>query len=283
VPKNGKVKVATCQLRVGGNLSTNASGIRGQIDEAARMKADIAHFPECALTGYAGTDYKSWDDFDWDELMAETRTLRRHIAKRKIWVILGSAHRLSVGTLPHNSLYLIAPDGTITDRYDKRFCTSTDLQFYTTGDHFSVFDIGGVRCGMLICYDVRFPELYRQYKRRDVEVMFHSFYNARAEKAGILSQIMPCTIRARAASNYIWVSASNACGHYQEWASFVSQPDGIVAWRLARHRPGVKVTVIDTSESFYDAAGVYRNRAMRGLLNSAPSVRDRRSRDRKNL
>ena len=283
MPKGSKVKVATCQLGVGGDIGANASRIRAQIDEAARLKADVAHFPECALSGYAGTDFKSWDDFDWDLLTKEMKAICKHVLKRKIWVVLGSTHRLSGGNLPHNSLYLITPDGAIADRYDKRFCTNVDLKYYTPGNHFGVFEINRVRCGMLICYDARFPELYRQYKRRDVEVMFHSFYNARADRAGILSEIMPATIRTRAASNYMWVSASNACGHYQEWASFVSQPDGIVASRLRLHRPGVKLTAIDATERFYDAAGAYRNRAIRGLTNSAPSVRDKRSGDRENF
>ena len=270
-------------MTIGGNIAANARRIKAQIDRAARVKADIAHFPECALSGYAGTDFDSWEGFDWDRLRAETLSLLRHISKRRLWVILGSTHRLSGGNLPLNCLYLIAPDGTISDRYDKRFCTSTDLKYYTPGEHFSIFEISGVRCGMLICFDARFPELYRQYKRRDVEVMFHSFYQARSKKAGILSKIMPPTIQTRAASNYMWVSAANACGHYQQWPSFLARPDGSVAGRLSRHRPGVMANVINTAEKFYDAAGVYRNRAMKGLLNSAPSVRDRRSRDRKTL
>ena len=281
--KSGKITIATCQITVGSNISANARRIRKEIDAAGRRKADIAHFPESALSGYAGADFKSWDDFDWDLLTEEMKALCRHVSKRKIWVIVGGAHHLSSGNLPHNSLYLISPDGGIADRYDKRFCTSVDLQYYTPGDHFGIFEIQGIRCGMLICYDVRFPELYRQYKRRDVEVMFHSFYNARARRAGILSEIIPPTVRARAASNYMWVSAANSSGHYQEWPSFLARPDGTVAARLKRHRPGITVNAIDTAQRFYDAAGVYRNRAMKGLLNSAPSVRDKRSRDRKSL
>ncbi len=281
--KKGRITVATCQFTVGSNITSNGRRIREQIDRARRMRAEMAHFPESALSGYAGVDFTSWDDFDWDLATSEMITICRHALKRRIWVLVGSAHRLNGGNLPHNCTYLVAPDGTLADRYDKCFCTDRDLEFYTPGEHFGIFEINGVRCGMLVCFDARFPELYRQYKRRNVQVVLHSFYNARARKAGLLSEVMPATIRTRAASNYVWVSAANASGHYQEWPSFLARPDGTVAAGLTRHRPGVSVNTIDTSRSFYDAAGVYRNRAMKGLLNSAPSVRDNRSRDRKSL
>src|SRR5207244_5325721 len=44
------------------------------------------------------------------------------------------------------------------------------------GNHFSLFEIAGVRCGALICHEYRYPELYREYKRRGVELMFHSYH-----------------------------------------------------------------------------------------------------------
>jgi len=93
-----------------------------------------------------------------------------------LYVLLGSTHQLSDGNKPHNSLYMIGPEGVIIDRYDKRFCTNGDLKYYTPGDHFVEFDIKNVHCGLLICYDVRFPELYRQYSKKNVHVLFQSIY-----------------------------------------------------------------------------------------------------------
>src|SRR5205823_11385475 len=101
-----------------------------------------------------------------------------------IWVVLGSAHRLGDGHKPHNSLYIIDDRGEIVDRYDKRFCSGDpgartgDLAHYSPGDHAAVWEINGVRCGALICYDYRFPELYRDYARSSVQLMFHSFHAA---------------------------------------------------------------------------------------------------------
>ena len=121
---------------------------------------------------------------------------RRQTRERRIWVILGSTHRLSGRHRPHNSLYAINPRGEIVDRYDKLFCTGGDLDYYSPGSHFSVFEIEGVVCGLLICHDVRYPELYRTYKRKGVECLLHSFHNAKAAGPTIHTVITHPTLQA---------------------------------------------------------------------------------------
>jgi deaminated glutathione amidase len=283
VAKRGVIKVATCQFAVGANVHRNGSQVIRQIGQAKRRGADVVHFPETALSGYAGTDYKDWDGFDWDGLIEETERIQQVAREKKVWVILGSAHRLSSQNKPHNSQYVIDPKGKIVDRYDKCFCTSGDLRHYSCGDHLVTFSVNGVKCGLLICYDVRFPELYRVYKKQNVQLMFQSFYNARKSGANIHTSIMPTTMRTRAATNYFWVSANNSSGYYQAWSSFLAQPDGEVVQALPRHRAGVMVNTVDTTKSFYDASKPYRDRAMRGVLRSGTPVKDTRSRDRKAL
>jgi predicted amidohydrolase len=283
MPKKGIIRVATCQFAVGGNVRRNAAQIRKQIEQAAREKADVVHFPEAALTGYVGTDFPSWDGFDWDALRTETESICRLAKKHKCHVLLGSAHRLSGNNLPHNSVYVIDSKGKVVERYDKRFCTGGDLKHYSPGNHFAVFDVNGVKCSILICYDVRFPELYRELKKRGVQALFQSFYNARARRSSIHTIIMPATVQARAATNYMWISATNASGYYQSWPCVLSQPDGRIVGRLKQHRPGVMVNEINTQRQFYDAAGPNRDLAMKGILHNGELVRDKRSANRESL
>jgi len=278
-----KIRVATCQFAVSGNVRRNGRQIRRQITAAKGLGADLVHFPEVALSGYAATDFPNWDGYDWSALRSETEAILALAARRKVWVVFGSSHPLSGRHLPHNSLYVVNPRGRLVARYDKRFCTDGDLRFYSPGDHFATFDVKGVRCGLLVCYDMRFPELYREYKKRGVQLMLHSFYNARAGGAGIHTIIMPATLQARAATNYMWISANNSSGYYQSWSSLFVLPDGSIEGRLRRHRAGLAVFTVDRSRSYYDAAGGYRDRAMRGILHSGRLVTDARSRRRKAL
>lgn len=53
-----------------------------------------AHFCEGALSGYAGTDFESFDGFDWEHLADATAQVAEQGRQLGLWVVLGSAHRL---------------------------------------------------------------------------------------------------------------------------------------------------------------------------------------------
>ncbi len=195
---------------------------------------------------------------------------------------MGSLHRLSGTNKPHNCLYVINPDGKLTDRYDKRFCTSSDLEYCSPGDHFVTFRINGVTCGLLICYDVRFPELYREYRKLGCDMIFQSFYNARQEEGSIHPVIMPVSAEAHAATNYFYMSLSNSSAP-ESWPCHFITPDGLVKNKLPVNIPGMLISEADISEKFYDASGEFRNDAINGKLNSGETVNDPLSSDRKNI
>ncbi|MBM3935205.1 MAG: carbon-nitrogen hydrolase family protein [SAR202 cluster bacterium] len=277
---NGTINLATCQFPVSDDIARNSRYVQDQIARARKSGAKVVHFSECALSGYAGVEYDSADKIDWALLEQEMPKVCKAAKKHKVWVALGSSHRLSPGNKPHNSVYVITPEGEIYDRYDKRFCTAGDLNHYTSGDHFVCFEVNGVKLGVLICYDVRFPELYREYKKIGVQVVLHSFYNARAEKKNIHTTIMRPTLQSHAGINAMYISAPNACGFYQSWPSVFITPDGVIAKSLRQHQAGVMMNKIDLAQKFYDASEPFRDKAMNHILNSGDLVDDARSRDR---
>lgn len=277
--ESGKLRLATCQFPVSGDVRANAAWVRTQMRRASEEGADLVHFPECALSGYAGVDLEPVDELDWDALHEETEAILELARELKVWVVLGSTHRLTGEHKPHNCLYAISPEGRIVDRYDKRFCTGGDLEHYSPGDHFVTFEVNGVRCGLLICYDIRFPELYREYHKRGVRLMLHSFYNARQKEGSIHPKIMPATARAYAGVNNMFVSINNSSAA-RSWPSRFITPDGLVAGRLATDEPAVMVNEVDVHRPYYDASAPFRADALRGKLNSGEAVSDPRSADR---
>ena len=202
---------------------------------------------------------------------------------------MGSAHPLSDGHKPHNSLYVISDTGELIDRYDKRFCSgspdaqSGDLAHYSPGDHPCIWEINGVRCGALICYEYRFPELLRQYKREGVELLFHSFHaaNASPERVAAIGATigpelrrlnpaatftyqgitMPAAMTAAAASNHVWISCPNSSAPESFWPSFFVRADGITTGRLRRNRAGVLMSTVDTDEELYHSTAKWREHA----------------------
>jgi predicted amidohydrolase len=269
--KSNKIRVASCQFPVSADIESNLKWIEQQVVEAKLKKADIVHFPECALSGYPGTDMSSLEDFDWQKLSLATDSILVLADNLDIWVILGSIHPLPGDHKPYNSLYAISPEGKVIDRYDKRFCTSGDLDFFSPGDHFVKFQVNGVKCGLLICYDIRFPELYRKYREMEVDVIFQSFYNARQQKGSIHPVIMPITAQARAATNYFYMSLTNSSAA-ESWPCYFITPDGLIKNKLSTNKAGILISDIDMNEKYYDASGPFRMDAINGKLNSGNAI-----------
>ena len=301
-----KLIVATCQFPVDSDIQRNFEYIALQIQAAKEQGADVVHFPEGSLSGYAGVNFKSFKGFNWVLLRECTQSVLDLARQFRVWILLGSSHPLTGSHKPHNSLYIIDDEGRLVDRYDKMFCAGDrasktgDLAHYSPGNHFTLFTIKGVRCGALICHDYRYPELYREYKRRGVQVMFHSFHagqvapkdfaamrdyvGAEFQKFNPGSTIpgitMPATMQAEAANNFVWISCPNTSARESCWPAFFVRPDGVITGCLRRNISGILVSTVNTNQRFYDSTVAWRTRAMQGIFHSGVVVRDRRSDER---
>jgi predicted amidohydrolase len=280
---SGILKIATCQFAVNSSIRYNSEKIQTLMIQAKEGGADIAHFSECALSGYAGIDFDTFDNYEWDLLRAETETIMSLAAKLNIWVVLGSSHQLTEPNKPHNCSYLINPEGKIENRYDKRFCIGNELPHYTPGTRFVNFTINGVKCSLLICFDLRFPELYRELKTQGVQCIFQSFYNARQQGPSVHTHIMHQSMQCRAATNYFWVSMTNSSGWYCPYASCFIRPDGKILDTLQDHKDGLTINTVDTNKEHYDPSKDFRMMAMEGQLSNGKAVDDPRSADTNEL
>jgi predicted amidohydrolase len=281
---DGILKIATCQFAVSGDIGWNAEIIQNFLHEAKRLGADIVHFPECALSGYAGADFDSLEGYDWQRLAEETKKIISLAGELKLWVALGSTHRLSEPNKPHNSLYLLNPAGEIENRYDKRFGTERDLKHYTPGNRPVIFEINGVKCALLICFDLRFPEIYRELKKLDVQCIIQSFYNAKQKEQSVHKHIIRQTMQCHAGTNYFWVSMANSSGPIAPYPSCFIQPDGEIVKQLKPNKPGIMVNTVDTTLPFYDPSAKFRALAMKGILTNGPvNLDDARSKNTKSL
>jgi predicted amidohydrolase len=287
-----KFRIATCQFPVFADVRRNLRRVLRQMRDARARGAGIAHFSECALSGYAGENFPSFRGYDWDLLRACTREVLREARALRLWVVLGSSHPLQ-GHPPHNCLYLIDDRGDLVDRYDKRFLTGPERRLdhahYSPGSHPVAFRCRGVPCALLICHEWRYPELVRRYKAGGAEVLFHSWYDGGltrrdyASQGALLGEVIAATVRERAANNGLWISAANTSLRESCVPAMVVRPDGGIAGRLGRNRAGVLVTEVDTAARFPDPSRRWRLRAIRGILHSGSLVRDARSEDRTRL
>jgi deaminated glutathione amidase len=301
-----KLTVATCQFPTSADIKHNLSHVLKQMNSAKIKGAHVVHFPEACLSGYVTHDLDSYRDIDWELLKNSCMVIINEARKLKLWVILGSIHQLTGRHKPHNSLYIISDRGEIVDRYDKMFCAgdqsgkSGELLHFSPGNHFCFFEIRGIRCGAIICHEYRYPELYREYKRMGVELMFHSYHAAnigekvyqnmqkqvgyeyhKFNQGTTLPEItMPATMQAASASSHVWISCSNSSSKISCWPSFFVRPDGVITGQLKRNIPGILITKVDTKQKLYDSTNAWRHRAMQGIFHSGKTVKDRRSDER---
>ncbi len=298
-----RLSVATCHFPVDADVRRNVRYVLRQMRVASALGADVVHFPEACLSGYAGTEFASYRGFDWDLLSACTRDVLDLAGELRLWVVIGTTHPLTGRHKPHDSVYIINNRGRLIDRYDKRICSCADMIHYAPGDHFSVFTVKGIRCGVLICYEYAFPEMYRAYKQRRVQLVFHSFHAGHAapdrvramrEEVGLRFHVlnrgasypeirMPASVQAAATANHVWISCSNTSARHSCFPSYFVRADGIITGRLRRHIAGVLISTVDTRQRLYDGTAVWRDRVMRGVLHSGTLVRDRRSQTRRGL
>lgn len=217
------MKVAAYQMRVTADVEGNFRNIRGAIRRAARQGARVLVLPECALSGYPPLHYKSTADIDTlriAELNSEVCDLAR---QHSIWVILGTILMSSEGLL--NSALVISDAGEIVGQYDKLHLMGGDRKFFAPGVGARVFDIAGVPTGLLICYDMRFPEAFRYLRERGAKVIV-VILNACGGETWKLP-VLEGTFRCRAAENTCFVVAVNAAGPLQMATSRICDPLGL--------------------------------------------------------
>ncbi len=155
------LRVAACQIEVSiGEVDRNLERIERSVSDAALMGASLALLPEASLTGYmfdtldeARTVARRASAVAPDRLIA--LAMRHHLA-----IICGSLE--ATGEAVRNITHIATSDGR---RY--KYC-KTHLpflgidRFATPGDDPpAVYDVGELRVGVIVCYELRFPELAR--------------------------------------------------------------------------------------------------------------------------
>ncbi|MDF1516246.1 MAG: carbon-nitrogen hydrolase family protein [Anaerolineae bacterium] len=236
-----RLRVASCQFPVSDDIENNAHYIQRYMKQAFKQGASLLHTSEACLSGYAGSDFSTFAGFDWGLLREQTGRLRRLARDLGMWLVLGSAHFLDNETKPTNCLYLVNPEGDISNRYDKCMCTKGDQKYYSAGQRLVTQVIQGQIIGLAICYDICYPQIYAAYRELGVKIMLHSFYNAHSQGKNCLDVLNVRQVPTRCADNVMWAVANNSSRPYSHWASFVARPDATIAQKLKINTAGLLV------------------------------------------
>lgn len=238
---NKKLRIAVCQFPVTGNIAKNSRYIRGFIRKAAAHQAEIIQFPETSLCGWGKWNNPAFKKFDFAALRRETSEIRRLAAEKKIWVILGSVHRLDTDFKPTNCLYVINNHGRIVDRYDKCWLTKTndEIKSFSPGERLTTFKVGGVKCGLMICADGNYLQMFNAYAHLGVDLLFYS--SGHAGFKNDVWKIDQTSVFFLAGYYRMWIAVSNSSSRYSGLVACLGNPNGVgsIAKTLKRHETGI--------------------------------------------
>ena len=248
-----------------GAVASNLLEIEKGIEYASREKADLLCLPEMCTTGF------DWRHMDSILPHAEESILRiQSLAKASQIAICGSFLSKQNSNKPTNTFYYIEADGTIAVRYNKihLFKPFKEDLYLDAGDAIvsAPTQLGTIGCS--ICYDLRFPEIFRgcALAGAEIQILPAAFPDPKLETWRTL-------VRARAIENQNFVIAINQTsdaytlkageedtffGH-----SMVVNPSGEVLFEAGTKR-SMDMVAIDLSEV---------QKARSGL----PSLQDRRT------
>jgi predicted amidohydrolase len=198
------IRVCSAQLSSSWeDTDKNIEKAEGFIAHAARCDAQLICFPEQFATGWDPLSRKNVQD-----LKGKIITRLQASAKENRIAVIGSLREAS-SPYPKNTSVTIGNDGRIISTYSKihLFSPAKENENFFPGTDLGIFPLGPLKCGLAICYDLRFPELFRIYAQKGVQAVF-------VPAAWPLSRIRhwELFIQARATENQMYVIGVNTTG-----------------------------------------------------------------------
>lgn len=202
-----KYKIAMIQLAVKMNdAKANFQKISKMLENAHENGAEIVVLPEMWNVGFFPKEnLNNLADKNGEKTL---QFLKKYAKKYNMHIVGGSVAIEEKGKF-FNRSYIINKDGDQISFYDKIHCfsPSKENEVFTKGNKISFFKLGELRCGIVICYDIRFPETVRRTALQNIDILFvvAAWPLERKEHWKILN-------RARAIENQIFLCAVNQCG-----------------------------------------------------------------------
>jgi predicted amidohydrolase len=211
-------RLACVQVTAGGDVAANVQSASALVRDARAAGADLIALPECVAL--MEPDRKRVRALATPEgahpALAAFRALARETGA---WLLAGTVIVTTEGERLANRSCLVAPDGAVRARYDKIHMFDVDLPggesyresaTYRPGAEAVLAELPWGLLGMTVCYDVRFPQLYRALAHGGAD--FISVPSAFTRQTGMAHWHV--LLRARAIETGAYVFAPAQCGEH---------------------------------------------------------------------
>lgn len=212
------MKVAAIQFEAeAGAIERNRQKAAEMIREAAKAGAELIVLPEFWPAGFE----QRYASVQAETMRGASINILRKLAKeRKIFIVGGSLAEKRDGRL-YNTAAAINDMGEITAKYRKVHLYPHEKEVFSPGDEWKLSEYAGLTIGMMICYDIYFPEFARNLCLRGAQLLVipSACEDDAIERLHILAV-------ARAVENHCFVIVANGCKGNLAGCSIIASPRG---------------------------------------------------------
>ncbi|HMM15560.1 MAG TPA: carbon-nitrogen hydrolase family protein [Parvibaculum sp.] len=247
---------ACVQLRAGRNVAANIEAAEDLVRQAAEAGATFVATPEntSLMEAERALLFEKAKPEDQDEAL---RALRAVAREKKIWLLIGSLPIRVADDKLANRSFLVSPEGRIAARYDKIHMFDVDLaggesyresRNFAAGESAVTADLPWGRLGLSICYDLRFPQLYRALAHEGAR--FLTVPSAFTRQTG--EAHWHVLLRARAIENGSFVFAPAQGGRHENGRETFGHSLIVAPWgeiiAEAGTEPGIVTAIVDPAK-----------------------------------
>ena len=212
-----------------GRVEENFAHAEDMIRQAMAQQPDVIVLPEMWNTGFFPREnLAALADRDGQMVKNRIGALAKEFS---VNIVAGSVANVREGKV-YNTSFVFDREGTCIASYDKThlFSPMGEDDYFTPGDHMCRFTLDGMSCGVIICYDIRFPELTRSLALQGLDMLF-----VVSQWPDVRIAHLETLLQARAIENQIFVVCCNSCaqagdtkygGHsavVDPWGQIISQ------------------------------------------------------------
>ncbi len=252
MPRKAKLKVGAWQFAGSDDIAGNLCAMLRGIKLAAGRGIELLVMQECALTGYAGVDRDNTVDMPWQDVERAEKELS--VAARAHGACLAYGTTVRCGRGAANAMRLVDARGRLRATYCKRAMYGADQEHYRPGNNAGKAAlVRGIRVGLRICFEFRFPEYFRELLRARVHIGLMGFSMVGPDDRKL--PVARAHIMSRAAENGIWLVAANSISRVQNAPTCIVNPDGRILVEAPSDREALisRTALVGESNALRDA------------------------------
>lgn len=219
------MRIGVYQFPSTGDIVANFEHIKTAVAKASAENVELLVFHECALCGYPPVETEI-AKIDASEIEQALLSISQLAAETHMNIAVGTVY-FEDGKR-YNSIVLFRKDGRFSGRYDKKALWGWDTENFEPGNDDGIFDIEGVKTGFRICFDIRFPELFRELYVLGAELCFVSFSDTEKKEDPSRYNILKAHLITRAVENVITIVSVDSTSDFQTAPTAVINHNGRV-------------------------------------------------------